>query len=205
MQTFVFRVVVDTEEDIFRDIEVAGDQNFEDLHDAIVHAFDFAGDQMASFYMSNDQWEKGKEIGLMDVSHFEGDDSFPSMKNTLITDEVIDKNQKILYVYDFLKMWIFYVELVQINEISSEVTYPAIIREFGEAPDENSKKVDDLLAGVDLSGKHDDFDDDVDDDGVDYGDDDFDDEGYLKEEVKSQYEDEHADVDYLSENDNYDE
>lgn len=36
-------------------------------------------------------------------------------------------------------------------------------------------------------------------------DDDFDDEGYLKEEVKTQYEDEHADVDYLSENENYDE
>ncbi|WP_338792642.1 hypothetical protein V9L05_13910 [Bernardetia sp. Wsw4-3y2] len=36
-------------------------------------------------------------------------------------------------------------------------------------------------------------------------DDDFDDEGYLKENVKSQYEDEHADVDYLSENENYDE
>ncbi len=36
-------------------------------------------------------------------------------------------------------------------------------------------------------------------------DDDFDEEGYLKEEVKSQYEDEHAEVDYLSENDNYDE
>ncbi len=36
-------------------------------------------------------------------------------------------------------------------------------------------------------------------------DDDFDDEGYLKENIKSQYEDEHADVDYLSENENYDE
>ncbi|WP_338768339.1 hypothetical protein WAF17_07600 [Bernardetia sp. ABR2-2B] len=36
-------------------------------------------------------------------------------------------------------------------------------------------------------------------------DDDFDDEGYLKEEIKSNYEDEHAEVDYLSENDNYDE
>jgi hypothetical protein len=36
-------------------------------------------------------------------------------------------------------------------------------------------------------------------------DDDFDDEGYLKEEVKTQYEDEHSEVDYLSENDNYEE
>ena len=174
MQTFVFRVVVDTEEDIFRDIEIRGDQNFEDLHDAIVHSFDFNGDQMASFYMSNDEWEKGKEIGLMEVSHFDGDNSFPSMKKTLISDEVSAKNQKILYVYDFLRMWIFYVEVVEIKTINSEITYPAIIREFGESPDETSKKIDDLLEGFDLSSKgKDEFDDDFDDD---YDDDDYDDD-----------------------------
>ncbi|MHA7128680.1 hypothetical protein [Algoriphagus namhaensis] len=36
-------------------------------------------------------------------------------------------------------------------------------------------------------------------------DDDYDDDGNLKEDVKEQYEDDHADVDYLSENDNYEE
>ena len=174
MQTFVFRVVVDTEEDIFRDIEVRGDQNFEDLHDAIVHAFDFKGDQMASFYLSNDEWEKGKEIGLMDVSHFDGDNSFPSMKNTLITDEVSAKNQKILYVYDFLRMWIFYVEVVEIKTTSPELTYPAIIREFGDSPDEESKKIDDLLEGMNFGNNDsDDFDDEFDDG---YNDEDFDDD-----------------------------
>lgn len=34
---------------------------------------------------------------------------------------------------------------------------------------------------------------------------DYDDEGILKDRVREQYEDEHADVDYLSENDNYEE
>ncbi|WP_375561604.1 hypothetical protein ACE193_03365 [Bernardetia sp. OM2101] len=36
-------------------------------------------------------------------------------------------------------------------------------------------------------------------------DDDFDDDGYLKENVKNQYEDDHAEADYLSENENYEE
>lgn len=34
---------------------------------------------------------------------------------------------------------------------------------------------------------------------------DYDDEGNLKERIREQYEEEHSDVDYLSENDNYDE
>ena len=34
---------------------------------------------------------------------------------------------------------------------------------------------------------------------------DYDDDGNLKEDVREKYEDEHSDVDYLSENENYDE
>lgn len=36
-------------------------------------------------------------------------------------------------------------------------------------------------------------------------DEDYDDEGNLKEGIKEKYEDDHSDVDYLSENDNYEE
>lgn len=168
MKTFVLRIVVDTEEDIFRDIEVRADQNFEELHDAIIHAFDFEGKQMASFYMSNDNWEKGQELGLMDVSAFDGDNSTPSMKNTLIGDLLNAKHQKMLYVYDFLKMWIFYIELIHLDEVSSEKVYPAIVREFGVAPDENSKDIPDLFDGIDSMGG-DDF-DDLDDFNEDYDD-----------------------------------
>lgn len=34
---------------------------------------------------------------------------------------------------------------------------------------------------------------------------DFDDEGNLKDDIREEYEDEHSDVDYLTENDNYEE
>jgi len=44
MKTYVFRVVADIEEDVFRDIEILGSQNFEDLHDMIIESFDFTGD-----------------------------------------------------------------------------------------------------------------------------------------------------------------
>ena len=68
MIAYKFRVVIDIEEDVFRDVVILENQNFEELHHAIVHAFGFEGDQMASFYMSDEQWEKGEEIGLIDMS-----------------------------------------------------------------------------------------------------------------------------------------
>jgi len=164
MKTFVFRIVVDTEEDIFRDIELREDQNFEDLHDALIHAFGFEGDQMASFYMSNENWEKGEEISLMDVGLFEGEQSSPSMKGTLISHKISEKNQKVLYVYDFLKMWIFYIEVIHMDVVSNDKVYPAILREFGEAPDENDKDFPDIMEGIDLGGGSDPEEDDLFDD-----------------------------------------
>ena len=106
MKAYKFRVVIDTDDDVFRDIVILENQNFEDLHFAVIHAFGFEGDQMASFYMSNEEWEKGEEIGLMDMSF--GDEKGPKdMKSTVIESQIESKHQKILYVYDFLKMWIF--------------------------------------------------------------------------------------------------
>jgi hypothetical protein len=160
MDTFVIRIVIDTEEDIFRDIEIRGDQTFEDLHDSIIHAFEFEGDQMASFYMSNEEWEKGKEIGLMDLSSFDGDEVTPCMGQLKISEEIETKNQKVLYVYDFLKMWVFYCEVIAINQVKDEMAYPAITREFGGAPDENSKDAPDLMEGEDLSKESGGYDED---------------------------------------------
>ena len=112
MEVFKFRVVIDHEKDVFRDIEIQGSQNFEDLHGAIISAFDFRGDQMASFYMSNESWEKGQEIGLMDMS-FGEETGPPTMNSALIEQFVKEKDQKILYVYDFLKMWRFHIQFIE--------------------------------------------------------------------------------------------
>ncbi len=57
MSALKFRVLLDTEQDseIFRDILIDENDNFESLYQAIISSFRFQGDQMASFYMSNDE------------------------------------------------------------------------------------------------------------------------------------------------------
>lgn len=142
MKTYTFRVVVDTEEDIFRDIEIATNDSFETLHHTIVKAFDFKGDQMTSFYMSDENWEKGEEIALMDMGFGR------SMNDTKLEDMVADDHQKILYVYDFLKMWIFYVELIKINEKPSTNDLPIILMKIGDSPNEDDKEIPNLLDGL---------------------------------------------------------
>ena len=67
-----FRAILDTHEDVFRDLEIQADATLEDFHNALTQAFGFGGQEMASFYVSNDQWEQGEEIALFDMSEKPG-------------------------------------------------------------------------------------------------------------------------------------
>ena len=85
-----FRAILDTKEDVFRDIEIDSENTLEELHNSITQAFGFEGNEMASFYVSNQNWEQGEEIALFDMS--EGMKSIRIMNETSI-DEVTDRNQ----------------------------------------------------------------------------------------------------------------
>ena len=63
------RVILDVREDVFRDIEIQGADTLEDLHNAIVQAFSLEGQEMASFYLSDEEWNQGEEISLFDMSY----------------------------------------------------------------------------------------------------------------------------------------
>ncbi len=133
-----FRVILDAKEDVFRDIEINSENTLEDFHNAITQAFGFDGNEMASFYVSNEEWEQGEEIALFDMS--EGVDSIRIMNETAI-DDVTHKNQtRLIYVYDFFSMWTFLVELADIAEADPNQTYPNLMFSHGEIPDEAPDK-----------------------------------------------------------------
>lgn len=136
---YKFRVLIDYEKDVFREIEIRSDQKFMQLNDAILSAFSFSGEQMASFYMSNEDWDKGEEIMQFDMGD---DETSHSMDNTLLSEMVKDVNQKLLYIYDFLRLWIFYLELVSITEEEENINYPILAGQFGIAPKEGDKSLD---------------------------------------------------------------
>ena len=171
-----FRVLLDSEknEEIFRDILVSDTDNFESFFQAIVQSFNFSGKEIASFYVSNDSWDKGHEISLLDMSY--GDDSVDSpaavMKQATIKDFISEPDQKFILVYDFIKMWIFLIELIGYER--NEPTTPEMLLAVGTAPLESSRiEMDDTLFNGDVSDDFtdDDFDEDEDED--DYGFNDF--------------------------------
>lgn len=169
-----FRVLLDSKEsnEVFRDVIVPDTANFEELHKICMQAFQFKGDQMASFYVSNDNWDKGQEITLEDLS-FGEESTTPVMKNTSIREFIEAPDQKFILVYDFIRMWIFLFELVGYERETPAA--PIVALAVGNNPKEDSRSGDDLQFG-DEFGEFDE--EDEDEFGFNDFDDDFNDEDY---------------------------
>ena len=136
-----FRVILDnnTEDDVLRDLEIREGDTMEDLHNIINQSFGFDGMEMASFYVSDDQWNQGEEIAMMDMS--EAGSKVKMMSTTLINSLIHEAATKLIYVYDFMNMWTFYVELGEIVEEAQGTDYPNLMFVHGQIPDEAPEKI----------------------------------------------------------------
>ena len=130
-----FRIILDVDTDVFRDIEVESNINLEDFHKCISKSFGFNGEEMASFYKSDEDWNQGEEFSLFDT---EGDT--PVMADTILESVIDEDNRHLLYVYDFYNMWTFFVELKGVADYEPGTSYPNIILSHGFVPENAPEK-----------------------------------------------------------------
>ena len=171
---YKFRVILDAEEDIFRDIAILSEDTLEDLHNAIFNSFGFDGMEVASFYTCDDTWNQEDEIPMFDSGDVPGEQK--TMSDYQLEDLLDKQNTKIIYVYDFINMWTFLVELAAIEDQIPGNIYPKTIFSHGEMPDEAIEKNFEADMHDDIYGE---FEDDLDEDDLDLfsGDDSFEDYG----------------------------
>ena len=140
MAILKFRAYFEEDDSVYRDVAIRHTQSFFDLHEAILKAFEFDNKHGATFYRSNDNWQRGREISL---DKYEKSYKAPPllMKETTIGSEIKDTNQKFIYVYDFNKNWTFLVELINVSkEENPKVSYPATVRKEGIPPSQYGTK-----------------------------------------------------------------
>ena len=159
MKVLKFRVLLDNIKGIFRDIEVPESYNLAQLHEVIINSMGFSGLEMASFFLSDEDWEKGEEISLMDLSE-PGQETVRLMSDVALTDVSKETGDRLLYVYDFLNMWICYVELVDI--LDKDLKKAEVVLSVGESPVENGSGDMGLDIDFDESDLYHDFESDED-------------------------------------------
>lgn len=140
MRIYRFRVLIDDPSKAFRDIEIGSEQSFLDLHKAIKESFAFKGEEMACFYVSDEDWNKGPEIPLADLGFAEEGTVPALMEEVFISDHIRSTQQRFIYAYDFLHMWMFVLELIGADDPKPGVTYPRVVMSMGTPPDEHSRE-----------------------------------------------------------------
>ncbi len=140
MAVLKFRVYLEEDDAVYRDIIIKHKQSFEELHFMILKAYEFDSKHQATFFRSNDNWDRGREISFeqYDKNYI----AAPlKMSETTIGSEIKDTNQKFVYVYDFTKNWTFWVQLINVNkEENPKTAYPSITRIEGIGPQQYGTK-----------------------------------------------------------------
>ena len=140
MAILKFRVYLEEDDTVYRDIAIKHTQTFQDLHFAILIAYEFDRKHKATFFRSNDAWARGREISL---EVYDKKYAAPPliMADTTIASEIKDTNQKFIYLYDFVKNWVFQVALISVvKEENPRFTYPLVTRKEGIGPPQNGIK-----------------------------------------------------------------
>ena len=140
MAILKFRVYLEEDESVYRDVVIRHSQTFLDLHGAILKAYEFDNKHHATFFRSNDHWQRGREIS---VEVYDKEYKAPPliMGDTTIGSEIRDPNQRFIFMYDFNKNWSFLVELINVSkEENPKVIYPSTSRTEGIAPSQYGTK-----------------------------------------------------------------
>ncbi len=143
---------------VSRSLIVPTTSTFIDLHNALTEAFEFGGEQYASFYLHDEDNPKG----YLQIALFDTDEEFSAkrtMFDTAIGDYLQEKGQAFLYIYDFILMWEFEVEVAEV--LPKEIVGPLLISSVGTLPEKYGHMEE---YPVDEDGDDDESDDDDDDD-----------------------------------------
>ncbi len=120
-----------------REIEIDSDSSFLQLRNAILDSVEYSKDDMDSFFLCDEDWQRQEEITLEDMGSSSDRDIW-IMEETPIGELVEDEGQKLVFVFDYLTERSFFMELKEIIPGRS-LSDPVCTLKKGKAP---AQKVD---------------------------------------------------------------
>ncbi|MCK5135763.1 MAG: hypothetical protein KAR19_08250 [Bacteroidales bacterium] len=130
---YLFRIISDEDQEFFRDLVIDGSDTFLDFHHILQENLGYDPSQLASFFITNEMWEKQQEITLIDMMA----DSVAEtaiMDQASIQDHISEVTQRMIYVFDFFSERAFFMELIEKSDQTSDRETPFIGHSKGEAP-----------------------------------------------------------------------
>jgi len=126
MAVYKFRVYIEEDHEVFRDIEVKGKQRFADFHQSLVQSFSFKQNQPAQYISSDQSWWEGDTVVELD-ENLKGD-------HQKIVRHISEPHQRFLcHTESFKDVWLA-LELKKILPEEEGVSYPRCVKSEGKPP-----------------------------------------------------------------------
>ena len=129
----LFRILSDEDPSFFRDVVIDGSDTFLELHQVLQEDLGYDASQLASFFITNEQWEKQQEITLIDMMQDPGQ-TIPTMGEATLEEHISEVTQRMIYVFDFFSERAFFMELIETSDETSPRATPFIAGAKGDPP-----------------------------------------------------------------------
>ena len=110
---YKFLILSDEVDHFAREIEIDSEATFLELNDAILESVGYTKDQLTSFFICENNWEKKTEVTLMDMETDFDEDSWV-MGETRLSELLEEEKQRMLFVFDNMTERAFFIELREI-------------------------------------------------------------------------------------------
>ena len=136
---YLIKVLFETDKAVYRDLIVSSKHSLLDCHNAILDAFNFKGEEMASFYETDEDQEVLEEFPLIAI-----DPAYSGklMKDVKLEELIQAEGDNFQYVYDYLSDFRFYIECITVIEATGKLSDIKLKKSVGPAPQETDNAVD---------------------------------------------------------------
>lgn len=124
-------MVSDEVDNFRREINIDADDTFLSLRNAICDSVNYDKNQMSSFFLCDDNWEKGKEITLEDMGSDSSEDIYLMDETTL--SDFIDDGQRLIFIFDYMTERCFFLEMKK-SIPGQNLKDPVCVASMGHAP-----------------------------------------------------------------------
>ncbi|HUS85870.1 MAG TPA: hypothetical protein VMW76_01420 [Bacteroidales bacterium] len=129
MMIYKFVVISGEDENFVREFELHEENSLMDFHNILQDELEYDKSQMATFFTTSTRWEKEEEFTLFDMGS-----NTTVMEDVIIDDVVIEKNQKLLYIFDLFNERALFIECTGTTDEVDDREYPVCTRSHGMPP-----------------------------------------------------------------------
>lgn len=107
---YKFKLVSDEVSNFSREIEIDASSTFLQLRNAILDSVGYAKDDIDSFFLCDDEWQRQEEITLEDMGSSSDQDIW-LMSDTPLNELIEEEGQKLVFVFDYMTERSFFMEM----------------------------------------------------------------------------------------------